>query len=123
MTEGTSKDFRPGFTLLEVLLVIGIISVLIGLLLPAVQRVREAANKAKCQDNLHQLGIAAHLCQDTNRKLPPALGWYPGPASGAYGPALFDMLPYLEQDNLYRSSPRDAAGNYSSFDPNSPSTA
>jgi prepilin-type N-terminal cleavage/methylation domain-containing protein len=123
MTERQNRGFRRGFTLLELLVVIAIISVLIGLLLPAVQRVREAANKAKCQNNLHQLGIAAHLCQDTNRKLPPALGWYPGTASGAYGPALFELLPYLDQSNLFRSSPRDAAGNYSSFDPNSRSTA
>jgi prepilin-type N-terminal cleavage/methylation domain-containing protein/prepilin-type processing-associated H-X9-DG protein len=123
MTEARKADFGPGFTLFELLVVIGIIGVLVGILLPAVQKVREAANKAKCQNNLHQLGIAAHLCHDTNRKLPPALGWYPGTASGAHGPALFDLLPYLEQNNLFQSSPRDAAGNYSSFDPNSQSTA
>jgi prepilin-type N-terminal cleavage/methylation domain-containing protein/prepilin-type processing-associated H-X9-DG protein len=123
MTQTTKADLRPGFTLLELLVVIGIIGVLVGILLPAVQKVREAANKAKCQNNLHQLGIAAHLCHDTNRKLPPALGWYPGTASGAHAPALFDLLPYLEQNNLFQSSPRDAAGNYSSFDPNSQSTA
>src|SRR5262249_12445059 len=71
----------------------------------------------------HQLGIAAHLCHDTNHKLPPALGWYPGTASGAQGPALFHLLPHLEQNNLFQSSPRDAAGSYSSFDPNNLSTA
>jgi prepilin-type N-terminal cleavage/methylation domain-containing protein/prepilin-type processing-associated H-X9-DG protein len=123
MTESKKGKFRPGFSLLELLVVIGIISAMIGILLPAVQKVREAANKATCQNNLHQLGIAAHLCHDTNHKLPPALGWYPGTASGANGPALFDLLPYLEQNNLFQSSPRDAAGNYSSFDPNGQSTA
>src|SRR5207302_11285078 len=123
MTESRNGHLRPGFTLLELLVVIGIIGVLLGMLLSAVQRVREAANKAKCQNNLHQLGIAAHLCHDTNHKLPPALGWYPGTASGAKGPALFDLLPYLEQNNLFQNSPRDAAGNYSSFDPASRSTA
>jgi hypothetical protein len=72
---------------------------------------------------LKQLGLAAHMAHDANHKLPPALGWYPGTASGAYGPAPFHLLPYLEQDNLVKRSPRDAAGNYSSFDPNSPSTS
>ncbi|HLJ95166.1 MAG TPA: DUF1559 domain-containing protein [Gemmataceae bacterium] len=123
MTDSKQRTFKAGFTLLELLVVIGIVSALIGILLPAVQKAREAANRTQCQNNLHQLGIAAHLCQDTNHKLPPALGWYAGTASGAYGPALFDLLPYLEQNNLFQSSPRDAAGNYSSFDPNSPSTA
>jgi prepilin-type N-terminal cleavage/methylation domain-containing protein len=123
MTESHRRPARPGFTLIELLVVIGIIAVLIGLLLPAVQRVREAANRAKCENNLKQLGLAAHLCHDTNHKLPPALGWYPGTASGAYGPAVFDLLPNLEQNTLFQSSPRDAAGNASSFDPRSPSVS
>jgi prepilin-type N-terminal cleavage/methylation domain-containing protein len=123
MTETRKGNFSSGFTLLELLVVIAILSVLVGILLPAVQKVREAANKAQCQNNLHQLGIATHLCHDTNHKLPPALGWYPGTASGAKGPALFDLLPNLEQNNLFSSSPRDAAGNYSSFDQDSQSTA
>jgi prepilin-type N-terminal cleavage/methylation domain-containing protein len=123
MTKPKKGHFRPGYTLVEVLVVIGILGVLVGILLPAVQKAREAANRAKCQNNLHQLGIAAHLCHDTNRKLPPALGWYPGTASGAHGPALFDLLPYLEQNNLFQSSPRDAAGNYSSFDASGQSMA
>jgi prepilin-type N-terminal cleavage/methylation domain-containing protein len=99
MRAAKKRNLRPGFTLLELLVVIAILSAMVGILLPAVQKVREAANKAKCQNNLHQLGIAAHLCHDTNRKLPPAVGWYPGTASGAKGPALFDLLPYLEQNN------------------------
>ena len=100
---------RAAYTLIELLVVIAIIAVLVGLLLPAVQKVREAANKVRCQNNLHQLGIAASLSQDTNHKLPPAVGWYPGSASGAQGPALFDLLPYVEQNNLFQSAPRDAA--------------
>jgi prepilin-type N-terminal cleavage/methylation domain-containing protein/prepilin-type processing-associated H-X9-DG protein len=116
-------DVRPGFTLLELLVVVGIIGALIGILLPAVQNVREAANKTKCLNNLHQLGVAAHLCHDMHHKLPPALGWYPGPASGANGPALFELFPYLEQNNLFERSPRDAMGNLHSFDANSEVTS
>jgi prepilin-type N-terminal cleavage/methylation domain-containing protein len=123
MTESQPRTTRPGFTLIELLVVIAIIGVLIGIVLPAVQRVREAANRAKCENNLKQLGLAAHMCHDANRKLPPALGWYPGTASGANGPAVFDLLPNVEQNNLFASSPRDAVGNYYSFDRNSPSTA
>jgi prepilin-type N-terminal cleavage/methylation domain-containing protein len=92
---------QRAFTLIELLVVIGIIAILIGLLLPAVQKVREAANRAQCANNLKQLGLAAQLHHDVNKHLPPVIGYYP-PAREAFGTYSFHLLPHLEQDNLYR---------------------
>src|SRR5438552_4934536 len=94
---------RRGFTLVELLVVIAIIAVLIGLLLPAAQKVREAASRIRCANNLKQLGLAAHHYHDAHGHLPPVIGYYP-PASGAFGTYFFHLLPYVEQDNLYRSA-------------------
>ncbi len=93
---------RRGFTLIELLVVIAIIAVLIGLLVPAVQKVREAANRIKCANNLKQLGLAAHSYHDSNQHLPPGLGYFPTADIGVFGTYLFHLLPYVEQDPLYR---------------------
>jgi prepilin-type N-terminal cleavage/methylation domain-containing protein len=98
---------RTGFTLIELLVVIAIIAVLIGLLVPAVQKVREAAARSQCENNLHQIGVAAHNCHDTMHSLPPAISWFPntnGSAGSAYGNAFFHLLPYIEQGTLYNNS-------------------
>lgn len=96
---------RSAFTLIELIVVVAIIGVLVGLLLPAVQRVREAANHVRCSNNLRQIGLASLACHDQMRSLPPGLGWFPDNNNNvAYGTALFHLLPYLDQDNLYKSS-------------------
>jgi prepilin-type N-terminal cleavage/methylation domain-containing protein/prepilin-type processing-associated H-X9-DG protein len=111
---------RLGFTLIELLLVIAIIAVLIGLLLPAVQKVRDAANRTRCANNLHQIGIALHGYHDANHAFPPGCdASFVRNPDGSY--VLFDghevpatkylywswmarILPFVEQDNTYREA-------------------
>jgi hypothetical protein len=72
--------------------------------LPAVQKVREAAARIRCANNLKQLGLAAQSYHHSNGHLPPGVGYYPTAANGAFGTYFFHLLPYVEQDNLYRSA-------------------
>jgi prepilin-type N-terminal cleavage/methylation domain-containing protein len=113
------------FTLIELLVVIAIISVLIGLLLPAVQKVREAALRAKSMNNLKQICLAAHNFHDTYNNLPPSQGaMQPCTGAGSYngiiGSALLHLLPFIEQANVIRANTvTNSWGTYYRWDNNS----
>jgi prepilin-type N-terminal cleavage/methylation domain-containing protein len=99
---------RRGFTLIELLVVIAIIAILIGLLLPAVQKVRAAAARIQCANNLKQMSLGLHNANDTNGKLPPMAATQYGGAY--YAPFFFHLLPYIEQQNVWNAATKVTGG-------------
>ncbi len=98
----TKTPAERGFTLIELLVVIAIIAVMIGLLLPAVQKVRGTAARISCSNNMKQVGLAAHNYRDSNGHFPPGIGYTPLSTGAVWGQGFFHLLPYLERENLYR---------------------
>jgi prepilin-type N-terminal cleavage/methylation domain-containing protein len=119
-----------GFTLIELLVVIAIIAILIGLLLPAVQKVREAAARMSCQNKLKQIGIGLHNYHSTHDKFPPLsrydgarTGGLPQQPQGERGNIWIYLLPYIEQDNIYKLSDLQSPRNPSMGDEGGIATA
>ncbi len=99
---------RRGFTLTELLVVLGIIGVLLALIIPAIQKARAAAAKTRCANQMKQLALACQSFHDDYKRFPPAFGFFPrsDPTNGgnALGNAFFHLLPYVEHENLFKSA-------------------
>src|SRR5882724_2892658 len=109
--QGTANTSHRGFTLIELLVVIAIIAILIALLVPAVQKVREASMRTQCTNNLKQIGLSLHMNHDAHKAFPSGgWGWNwigcPGQGTGRDQPGgwLYNVLPYLEQGTLRDSA-------------------
>src|SRR6266508_4057425 len=96
---------RRGFTLIELLVVIAIIGVLIGLLLPAVQKVREIGNRTKCANNLRQMALGLVNAETTQKRLPPAFGQFAGAPQNYYASVFYHLLPFIEEAGVYSRIP------------------
>jgi prepilin-type N-terminal cleavage/methylation domain-containing protein len=102
---------RRAFTLIELLVVIAIIAVLMGLLLSAVQKVRDAAQRMESTNRLKQIALACHTCHDAHHMFPPAFGTFRGTSARAdWGTVFFHLLPFVEQENLHRASHNPGTG-------------
>ena len=104
MPQSFSSGRRPGFTLIELLVVIAIIAVLIAILVPAVQKVREAANRVSCKNNLKNIALAAHLYHDTHKRFPAGghISDFVGDRPTGGTTLWFHLLPYIDQENLQK---------------------
>jgi len=100
---------RRAFTRVELLAIIALVGTLIGLLMPAVLKMREAAARSKCADNLREMAIAVHKCEDVMGMFPPTTGWFPnydsktGGHQGGYGSFFWHLLPFVGEENLWES--------------------
>ncbi len=124
----SNHGHRRAFGLIELLVVLAIIAILLALLLPAVQKVREAAGRTQCTNNMKQIGLGIHNFHGTFKRLPPLYGGWNGTTAknsqkfpSIWASTHVFLLPYIEQDNLYKTA---MTGNNSTIDPNStaPST-
>jgi prepilin-type N-terminal cleavage/methylation domain-containing protein len=95
---------RTGFTLVELLVVIAIIGILIALILPAVQKVRDTASRLRCTGNIKQMALACHNYESTNNRLPVGHRSFLNTERRAFTSWLYEILPFMEQDNLFRES-------------------
>jgi prepilin-type N-terminal cleavage/methylation domain-containing protein/prepilin-type processing-associated H-X9-DG protein len=99
-----TPERRPGFTLIELLVVVAIVAIVIALLLPAVQKVREAAARTQCRTNLHNVVLACHNFHDARLAFPQAVESFDSKSPHYYWSWMAQILPYVEQDNLYRQA-------------------
>src|SRR5262249_6331421 len=94
---------REGVSLIYLLVIIAVLAFLAGMLVPAGYKVRSAAAQTQCTNNLRQLGLAAHNCNDTYKYMPKIAGAYPNGTKN-YGTLFYHLLPFIEEDTLYKSS-------------------